>query len=213
VLFDALGTLVYLEPPAPRLRALLAEQGVVVGEERAQEGVAAEIDYYLAHHVEAGTPGALEALRGRCAAVMSAAIGVPVERETMLASLRFGVFEDAEPTLRELRARGVRLVVASNWDCSLPERLEEAGLLSLLHGAAASAVAGAAKPDPAVFRAALALAGVGAGEALHVGDSFEADVLGARAAGVEAVLVDRSGSGARHGVRTIRSLREVASLL
>ena len=63
-------------------------------------------------------------------------------------------------TLRELRRRGIRLVVVSNWDVSLHERLAETGLAPLLDGAVASAELGAAKPDPAIFARGLEIAGV-----------------------------------------------------
>jgi putative hydrolase of the HAD superfamily len=102
--------------------------------------------------------------------------------------------------------------VASNWDCSLPEWLAEAGLEDLLDGAVSSAAAGAAKPDPAVFRTALALAGAGPEEAVHVGDSLENDVAGARAAGIRAILLERAGE-APAGIPSVRTLAEVSSLL
>ena len=70
--------------------------------------------------------------------------------------------------------------------------------------------AGARKPAPEIFRRALALAGAAAGEALHVGDSVEEDVAGARSAGIEPVLLRRDGaSGQALGVRTISSLAEL----
>src|SRR5262249_44498411 len=84
-------------------------------------------------------------------------------------------------------------VAVSNWDCSLPVVLERCGLGELLDGTVTSASAGARKPDPAIFTAALELAGCEAGEALHVGDTAEEDVAGARAAGIRALLLDREG--------------------
>ena len=114
-------------------------------------------------------------------------------REAMLAALRFRAFPDALPLLATLRARGVRVVAASNWDASLPDALERTGLAPYLDGAVSSAVVGAAKPDPAVFRAALELAGCEPAEAFHVGDSPQADVEGARAAGIRVALLDRHG--------------------
>jgi len=134
-------------------------------------------------------------------------------RRAMVEALEFSAFPDAAPALRDLRARGMCLVVASNWDCSLTEWLEGAGLWELIDGAASSAVVGEAKPSPGVFHAALELAGVEPGEAVHVGDSVENDVRGARAAGIRAVLVDRSGAEPAAGVETVGSLGEVASLV
>ncbi|MFN2617730.1 MAG: HAD family hydrolase, partial [Thermoleophilaceae bacterium] len=142
VLLDALGTLVRLEPPAPRLRDQLRRRaGVELDEETAARGFEAEISYYLAHHLDGGDPGRLEDLRARCALEMTRAIGLEgrldpsVARRAMLDSLEFTPFPDVPPALRELRARGLRLVVASNWDCSLPRWLERAGLGALLDGA------------------------------------------------------------------------------
>ena len=139
--------------------------------------------------------------------MLGESLGVSDVREAMLEALRFRAFPDAAPALEELRARGIALVVVSNWDCSLPAVLEEAGLLALVDGVVSSAEAGAAKPDPAPFRAGLELIGAEPSGALHVGDSPEKDVRGARAVGMEAVLIAREGGGA------IRSLGELAHLI
>jgi putative hydrolase of the HAD superfamily len=218
VLLDALGTLVRLEPPAPRLRAELGRvAGIDVGADAAERAFRAEIAYYLEHHLEGRDARSLESLRDRCALVVRDALG-PVApdagavRQAMLGSLEFTPFPDAAPALGELRDRGLRLVVASNWDCSLSEVLERAGLAPLLDGVVSSAVAGRAKPAPEVFREALRVAGVEPGEALHVGDSAENDVDGAAAAGVRAVLLARHGDPPP-GVQAVRTLGEVPALI
>jgi putative hydrolase of the HAD superfamily len=111
--------------------------------------------------------------------------------------------------------------VVSNWDASLHEVLERVGLAPALEGVVTSAEVGARKPDVAIFERALELAGVPAAEAIHVGDNPAEDVKGARAAGIEAVLIRRDGGsgpdgGAGRGrasgagsVRTIASLTEL----
>jgi putative hydrolase of the HAD superfamily len=222
VLLDALGTLLELCPPAPRLRAALRDHaGLAVDEATAARAIAAEIRFYRAHLHEGGTPDGLARLRARCAEIVRDELGdvaraVPAAAllAALLAALEFRAFPDAAPTLRELRARGVRLVVVSNWDVSLHERLAETGLAALVDGAVASAEIGAAKPDPAIFRRALELAGgMAAAEALHAGDSLDADVEGARAAGLRAVLVARGGAPAPAGVASISSLAELPGLL
>ncbi len=77
----------------------------------------------------------------------------------------------------------------------------------------ASAEIGSAKPDGAIFRAALALAGTAPGRTWHVGDTPEADVEGARAAGLRPILIDRDGAQAPlDGVLTVRSLAELIPL-
>ena len=218
MLLDALGTLVYLEPPGPRLRDALRERaGVEVSLDEAELAFRAEIGHYLAHHMEGSDGRGLDRLRDDCAEVMRAALPQPapehaVVREAMLAALSFVAFPDVVPALRELRAHGLRLVVVSNWDCSLPEWLEGAGLAAMLDGTVSSAAAGEPKPGPAAFRAGLELAGVTAEEALHVGDSPEADIEGARGAGIRAVLVARGGGGP-DGMESVGSLEEVPSLI
>jgi putative hydrolase of the HAD superfamily len=82
-------------------------------------------------------------------------------------------------TIARLRALGLPLAVVSNWDETLPERLEAFDVDVVV----SSAEAGASKPDPAVFRLALERLGVRPERALHVGDS-PADQEGARAAGM-----------------------------
>ncbi len=217
MLLDALGTLVRLEPPAPRLRAELRRvAGIDVGEEAAERAFRAEIAYYLEHHLEGRDAASLEELRDRCAAVLAGkladlALEPAAARAALLGSLEFTAFEDAAPALRALREAGVRLVVASNWDCSLPEFLRRAGLVELVDGVVSSAVVGRAKPAPEVFLEAARIAGVAPEEALHVGDSVENDVQGAHAAGIRALLLARERR-APEWVESVRSLAEVPSL-
>ena len=220
ILLDALGTLVALEPPAPRLRIELARRfGLDVTESDAARAIGAEIAYYRAHLDEGRDQAGLAALRRRCAGALRAelpAAGLKLELDplvdALLASLRFTAFPDVRPALAAARARGRRLVVVSNWDVSLHGVLRALELEPLLDGILTSAGAGARKPAPAIFEQALALAGAAPGEAIHVGDSLEEDVAGARAAGIEPVLVRRDGGPALTGVRTISSLAELAGL-
>jgi putative hydrolase of the HAD superfamily len=215
VLLDALGTLVELRPPAPLLRAAIERRsGIDIGLEAAERGFGAEIGHYLANHMRGSDEAALELLRDECAEAMRAAIGhdeldLAAVRAAMLEALELRAFDDVVPALEDLRARGLRLVVVSNWDCSLPTWLERAGLGGLFDGAVSSAVVGAAKPAPAVFEAGLALAGCSAAEAVLVGDSVENDVEGARAVGMRAVLVQRDGEPPP-GVAAVRSLRDLS---
>jgi putative hydrolase of the HAD superfamily len=219
ILLDALGTLLALEPPAPRLRTELAERfGLAVSEEQAARAIAAEITYYRAHLDEGRDAAGLADLRRRCAEVVRSAlpqeaadVGLDAVLETLLASLRFTAFADVRPALDAARNRGQRLVVVSNWDVSLHDRLRELGLEPLFDAVLTSAEAGTRKPAPAIFAQALALVGAAPSAALHVGDSLEEDVAGARAAGVRPVLVRRHGGEPVPGVRTISSLAELDS--
>lgn len=227
VLLDALGTLLRLEDPVAPLRRELAARGIEVDEATARTGLAAEIAHYRAHNLEGGDRASLAALRRRCAEVLREALRsaaspgaatraihdapVGAVQDALMSALRFTAYPDALPALERLRAAGVRTVVVSNWDVSLHERLAETGIAARVDGAVASAELGVAKPDPAIFAHALTMAGVPPAQALHVGDSPHADVAGARAAGIEPVLIVREpgASGPSRGVRTIRSLAEL----
>jgi putative hydrolase of the HAD superfamily len=213
VLLDALGTLVELERPWPRLVDELAARGVVVGEDDARAAMLAEMAYYRAHHDEAVDWAALKDLRRRCAAVVQEQLQTSLPLDDVLAALlaaiRFRAYPEVPDVLARLRAGGARLAVVSNWDVSLHDVLERTGLRPLVDAVVISAELGVAKPDPAIFRAALDRLGAAADDAVHVGDSLEHDVAGARAAGLEAVLVARNGVVAPAGVRTVASLAEL----
>src|SRR5215218_10306588 len=207
VLLDALGTLIELETPWPHLVDELAARGVVVGEDAAREAMLAEMAYYRAHHDEASTWPALKDLRRRCAGVIQdrlrTSLPLPEVEDALLAAVRFRAYPEVPAVLVALRAAGARLAVVSNWDVSLHDVLERTRLRDLVDAVVISAELGAAKPDPAIFRAALERLGATAGEAMHVGDSMEHDVAGARATGLDAVLVARDGAEAPDGVRVV----------
>jgi putative hydrolase of the HAD superfamily len=220
LLLDALGTLVELEPPVAPLRRELRERfGLELTEAEAARAVRAEIAFYRANHDDARDRASLERLRRRATealrdALPARAAELPLEplRDALLAALRFRPFPEVPGVLRDARERGMRLVVVSNWDVSLRDVLDETGLAPLLDGVAISAELGVAKPAPQIFARGLALAGVEASAALHVGDSVEHDVEGARAAGIAVLLVVRDGATPPPGVPAVRSLLELPGL-
>jgi putative hydrolase of the HAD superfamily len=201
VFLDALGTLVELEPPWISLRDRVPAE---VSDERLVAALRAEMDYYREHAHEGRDEASLAKLRERCAAIVSERLGFEIGVDELVDSIRFSAYPDAVPALAALRERGLRLVTVSNWDCALPRVLERCGLDGLLDGTVTSASAGARKPDPAIFAPALELAGCSPDQALHVGDTAEEDVAGARAAGIRSLLIDRDGG---HG--DISSLEEI----
>ena len=225
LLIDGLGTLVSLAPPAPALRHELAGRfGIEVSEDEAGRALAAEIAFYRAHMGLGRDVDSLAALRRRCAEVLREALpasdrlaAVEIEALTgaLLGALRFDAYPDARPALLRARAAGVggvRIVVVSNWDVSLADVLERIGLAPLLDGVVTSAAVGAAKPQRAIFEHALALAGVAAERARHVGDTLDEDVRGASACGIPAVLLRRDAASAPPspaGVATIGGLDEL----
>jgi putative hydrolase of the HAD superfamily len=201
VFLDALGTLVELEPPWISLRDMVPAE---VSDEQLVEALKAEMAYYKDHAHEGRDEASLAELRERCAALVSRKLGMDVGVDELVEAIRFSAFPDAVPALEALRGRGLRLVAVSNWDCSLPRVLDRCGLGELLDGTITSAETGSRKPDPVIFERALELAGCEAAEVLHVGDTAEEDVAGARAAGIRPLLIDRDG-----GDGDIASLEEI----
>ncbi len=191
ILLDALGTLVELEPPWDHAGAFADG----VPRERLIAAMRAEMAYYRRHSHEGRDPQSLAELRERCAAVVSRELDRPVDAPALMDAIRFHAFPEVATALESLRARGLSLVCVSNWDCSLPGVLERCGLGGKLDAVIASATAGVRKPHPGIFEAALEAAECSPREALHVGDTPEEDVDGARAAGIRVLLLDRAGGG------------------
>ena len=99
------------------------------------------------------------------------------------------------PMLAELKRRGLKLAVISNWDQRLPLLLERLDLADPFDTFAISAIVGAEKPHPRIFEVALAALGVPAARALHVGDSRRDDYEGALGVGMQALLLAPGGGG------------------
>jgi HAD superfamily hydrolase (TIGR01509 family) len=113
-------------------------------------------------------------------------------------------------SLDRLRAAGFRLAVVSNSDGRVEEALAAAGIRDRFDVILDSALVGVEKPDPAIFRAALTALGVAPEEALYVGDLYEVDVVGARAAGIEAVLLVTEADAPARDCRRVESLVALA---
>ncbi len=103
----------------------------------------------------------------------------------------FHVFPDVIPALDAMQAAGLRLAVVSNWGWYAPELLQTLELARHFEVMSISARVGYQKPHHAIFTHALELLGIAPSEAIHVGDDPDADVIGARRAGIEPVLIDR----------------------
>lgn len=109
------------------------------------------------------------------------------------------LYPDVLPVLQELKRKGKVVGVVSNWDSRLFGICEGLGIKPHLDFILASAVVGAAKPHLRIFQEALDKARVKPEEAIHVGDSLEADVRGAERAGIHAIFIDRTGSRVSSG--------------
>jgi putative hydrolase of the HAD superfamily len=105
----------------------------------------------------------------------------------------WAVYDDVPGTLAELDSEGYLLAVVSNWDSHLPALLEDLGLSRSFRAVSVSAIEETGKPDSEIFLRTCRRLGVAAGEVLHVGDSLVEDYHGALAAGLRALLLDRTG--------------------
>ena len=116
-------------------------------------------------------------------------------------------FEGAAEALADLRRRGYRLGVITNWDPSARRLLAARGLDGFFEQVVVSCEVGCEKPDRRIFELAAEAAGVRPAECLYVGDNYYVDAVGARGAGMEPVIVNRFG---RLGVEEIAEVPIVA---
>lgn len=115
--------------------------------------------------------------------------------------------------LESLREAGYRLAVISNADGRIEALLQSRGLRDHFEFVIDSEVVGVEKPDPRIFRAAVERMGVEPHECLYVGDLYPVDVVGARGAGLQAVLLDPMDRLAHHPVDRLRSVLDLPRYL
>jgi putative hydrolase of the HAD superfamily len=218
VLFDAGGTLLRLDYAFMRACARRRDHHVDdAALARGEAAVRREID---ARAAQTGGPrdrdadrvaGYFQAVLERagvdCAAADAIATDLAVEHAR--ANLWRVAMPGAATALAALRARGFRVGVVSNADGRVAALLHAAGLAPHLEAIVDSHLEGVEKPDPEIFRRALARIGVPAERTVYVGDIFAIDVLGARAAGLAAILIDETGAYADIECPRIAALAEL----
>jgi putative hydrolase of the HAD superfamily len=214
VTFDAMGTLVALEPPGPRLqRSLERRLGHAVELSRCEAAMRVEMRHYRAHCIGARDVPSLAALRLECSSLLADALALDISGADLLPSLTdaisFHAYPDAAPALQQLMAAGLGLAVVANWDISLHDVLARVGLDSPFAAVVTAAAVGVAKPAVTPFEVALRHLGIEASQCVHVGDDPGTDIAGAEAAGMSALLLDRSGGTAG----SLRDLSELAARL
>jgi putative hydrolase of the HAD superfamily len=211
VTFDVGGTLIEPWPSVGHVYAEVAEEfGLRVG--------AADLDRTFASVWAARRPfdysrSAWKQLVNRTFAELTNA---PIEEscfdaiyQRFACASAWRIFEDVLPALQQLKARGLKAGIISNWDERLRPLLEQLGLLTRFDVAISSHEAGHCKPRREIFERAAEMLSLPPGAIAHVGDNERQDVAGARAAGFEALLLKRSSSAAG----TISSLGALFSAL
>jgi FMN phosphatase YigB (HAD superfamily) len=228
VFFDLGETLCYLHPPTSEiLGEFLAERGVAVRPEQTRLAYLTAMTYFSDWAIRVDeserTPEEREAMVSGFYHVLMVSLGLG-EQLSLIPELRLMVnerrngmvnvlFPDVLPALEALRGRGLRLGIISNWDHSLIDTVHTLGLTPYMETVVGSANVGIEKPNPGIFQHALKRLAVAPDEACHVGDIYYMDVLGAKAAGLTPVLIDRHRL--QTGVDCLRadSLSELLSML
>jgi REG-2-like HAD superfamily hydrolase len=227
ILYDAGHTLVRPRPQAPEIWDFLAGQlGVDLARQRDMPDVG---HFYYARLGEDGL-GAYdsdERARSFWSAYYAQAVldaGVDLPREQLLSAgdavydwyqdpRQWEPFPETREALTRTHERGLRQGVISDWGTDLVPILHAHEITRHLDFVVASATIGAAKPHPDIFRYALARADLQADEVIYVGDSYVADVLGARSVGIAPVLIDRDGRAPALDCPVVRSLTDVLGLI
>jgi len=220
IFFDAGGTVIYAD--ATVILAALAEQGVardLAAYRQADVAARRTVVAWLA----AGNRGD-ENTRWRlyaralldtlgCPPHAEAAVRAAVAARHQEGTLWCSVADGTSAVLAGLRAAGHTLGVVSNADGRVATFLEHAGLRDAFDFIVDSALIGFEKPDPRIFGIACERAGVRPEEAAHVGDVYEIDVVGARAAGVTPILFDPDDLLPAADCARVHSLAELPGLL
>ena len=206
VFLDWFNTLARYEPPQHEIhRQALRYVGIRASPQNVLRGIAAANKYLYEENtrlsLDKRDPGERFEVYRKYEYIILDEIGVTVSGETLTRILKkaeelfkganFVLFDDVLSTLKTLKGQNLILGLLTNLTKGVDTILERLGLESYLNFVVNPADVGVDKPDPRFFLAALERAGVNAAEAVHVGDQYEVDVLGARGVGISPILIDR----------------------
>ena len=202
VFFDWMNTLTHAEPDRHEQFCQIAQElGIELSPQKVIRGI-----YAAGNRLPAGAPYRWRESEApdvfiRYLEIILAEAGVKLPRDTVLEILKkisqsakaenYVLYDDVLPTLKILKKQGliIGLITSLTKDMNLICR--NLGLAPYMDFVVTAKEAGAGKPEPPIFRLALERAGVGASEAVYVGDQYETDVVGARGVGIKPILIDR----------------------
>jgi len=206
VFFDWFNTLALFEPPREDLHSqAYREFGIEVPPEKLTRGIlTADKDWFkedVKSRVEARSREEQVELALRYQNTILSDAGVKASRESLFKivqriqelyqGITFVLFDDVLSTLKTLKEHELILGLITNATRDMIAVYRKLGLEPYLDFVLNSQDVGSNKPAPPIFLAALEKAAVDASEAIHVGDQYELDVLGARGVGINTVLIDR----------------------
>jgi putative hydrolase of the HAD superfamily len=199
VIFDFYGTLAH-DVGTFHIDRVMAARGKVLPDHVREMWWSGDVDGQ--EHLEASQSREHYAAwqHDRLVALLVEADVHPGERAEILAELQQGrserslvAYPEVHAVLDDLRARGARLAVCSNWDWDLEPALVDAGLAGAFECVVSSAWVGARKPHPRIFEETLARLGTCAADVVFVGDTWGPDVDGPRACGMTPIYLQRDG--------------------
>jgi len=206
VFFDWFHTLAQFEPPRSQLyRQAFQEFGIELSPEKVRRGVLLADQYFFEENakspVNGRSPEEQAEVYIRYPKAILAEAGAKAPAELPLKILKrvreqfkgvtFALFDDVLSNLKALKEQKLILGLLTNLDTDVASICRKLGLEPYLDFVVTSREAGVDKPNPPIFLAALDRAGVNASEAVHVGDQYRFDVIGARGVGIKPVLIDR----------------------
>jgi putative hydrolase of the HAD superfamily len=206
VFFDWFNTLAQYEPPREQLQSqALQEFGINASPRELERGLlVADRNYF---EESARSPirersteeQAMIFIQYQKTVLSEVGVNVPEEQilkimdrlQQLYGGLTFAIFDDVLLTLKGLKEQNFTLGLLTNLPSGIDTICENLGVKPYLDFIVTSAEAGADKPNPAIFRLALERAGVNSTEAVHVGDQYHLDIIGARGVGINTILLDR----------------------
>jgi putative hydrolase of the HAD superfamily len=200
VLLDFYGTLARDVHPSYLIEDVLAGRGYELAEDLRDQWWNGDLDGIEHLEVSRSRDHYVEWQNERLISLLTAADVHPGEHAVILSELEHGrlqrdlrAYPEVPDALEQLRAKGLRLAVCSNWDWDLEPAIAEAGLTDSFDVVVSSAWAGARKPHPRIFRHTLSLLGLDAAQVVFVGDTWGPDVEGPRRVEICPFYLERDG--------------------
>ncbi len=207
VFFDLFRTLAENDPPQSQvLHQVLVDLGIDVSLKQVERGqLAAEKVYFAAYATrpirQMSAAERADFIFGHQKRVFTES-GIDASDELvkrvfaevrlLVDPTKFGLYDDVPAALAALKQRGLSLGLLTNMSREVERIRENLGLDEFFSFTVTPVDAGADKPEAAFFGCALEMAGVNAAEAMHVGDQYPLDIVGARAVGITTVMIDRA---------------------
>jgi len=229
IFFDWFNTLARYEPPREELyERLLQEFGINLPSLALVKGILAGDEYFLEEN--SVSPIAKRSLEEQTeiyihyndTILTTAGVRLPREQllkiiqkgQKMFQDVEFTLFDDVIPTLKTLKEQNYTLGLLTNLNKDMNPLCQRLGLEPYLNFVVTSREVGADKPSPRFFLTALEKAKVKPQETVHVGDQYKVDVMGARGAGINPILIDRYNLHQEVGdYPCIHTLPEIAEYL